>query len=139
MTNRITIPYIPTHQQVDTILRYHRDLVHTKSRNLYRFSGIQSQAAGPLVSGITQDGLFADKDHHKIGANLKMYKKDFLTQDHGRAARIIVSITPVRGMYTIPRSLPVWSEGRLGEEADIDVMNDISILILKTQESNPGL
>ncbi|KAJ9062733.1 hypothetical protein DSO57_1007644 [Entomophthora muscae] len=34
MTERTTIPYIPTHQQVETILRYHRELGYTKSRNL---------------------------------------------------------------------------------------------------------
>ncbi|KAJ9052387.1 hypothetical protein DSO57_1034638 [Entomophthora muscae] len=36
-SDRTTIPYIPTHQQVDTILQYHRDLGHTKSHNLYKF------------------------------------------------------------------------------------------------------
>ncbi|KAJ9062010.1 hypothetical protein DSO57_1015248 [Entomophthora muscae] len=37
MTDRTTIPYIPTHQQVDTILCCHRDLGHTKICNLYKF------------------------------------------------------------------------------------------------------
>ena len=31
MSDGTTIPYIPTHQRVDTILRYHQDLGHTKS------------------------------------------------------------------------------------------------------------
>ncbi|KAJ9066822.1 hypothetical protein DSO57_1005785 [Entomophthora muscae] len=37
MSNGTTIPYIPTHQQVVTIIQYHRDLGHTKSSNLYKF------------------------------------------------------------------------------------------------------
>ncbi|KAJ9089605.1 hypothetical protein DSO57_1011204 [Entomophthora muscae] len=35
MSDGTTIPYIPTHQQVNTILCYHRDLGHNKSQNLY--------------------------------------------------------------------------------------------------------
>ena len=32
-----TVPYIPVAQRVETVLRYHRDLGHTRSRNLYEF------------------------------------------------------------------------------------------------------
>lgn len=30
-----TVPYIPTHQRIDTTLHYHQDLGHTRTQNLY--------------------------------------------------------------------------------------------------------
>ena len=37
LTEGNTAAYVPVSQRVDTILRYHRDLGHTRARNLYEF------------------------------------------------------------------------------------------------------
>ena len=35
--NGDTVPYVLSTQKIDTILRYHRDLGHTRSRNLHKY------------------------------------------------------------------------------------------------------
>lgn len=60
MSDRTTIPYIPTHQRVDIILRYHRDLGYTKSRNLNKF--LKHKAWWPVLYQDVQEVL----DHCKV-------------------------------------------------------------------------
>ena len=64
--------------------------------------------------GRGEDAGLAGRAHHTIGANLRRYKMDFPTHDHGPAGGNIASTTPVRVMYIMPTSLVVGLVRRLG-------------------------
>ena len=37
LDDKSTVPYIPTHQQIDTILQYHQKLGHTRAHHLTKY------------------------------------------------------------------------------------------------------
>ena len=55
MEDGLLAAFIPASQQVETILRYHRNLGHTHSRNLYLF--MQDKAWWPAMLKDIQDIL----------------------------------------------------------------------------------